>query len=226
MSDGAAANAAEVFLEEFPKLDDRARRTFTECIQQLQLKSYVLRGGALKVDPRYAFLDRNEELVSAYLTLGGWRLSLDRTLGVARLFHPEGSGKVRFNKNETLLLLCLRLVYHQGRQSVSESPDVRVTVGGIREKLHELLPAAAVKPFLSRKLMGTALRSFQRAGITEFSGSAFVIADDTEVVIQPVIELLISAQGLEATQQALEELNAGIVPSEEAIPELTEGGNA
>ena len=225
MSEGAAANAAEIFVEEFPRLDERARRVFMECVQQLQLKSYVLRGGALRVDAKYAFLERHEDLVSAYLALGGWRLSLDRTLGVARLFHPEGSGKTRFNKNETILLLCLRLVYHQGRQSVSESVDVRVTVGGIREKLHELLPAAAVRPFLSRKVMGGALRSFERAGILGFSASAFVIADDTEIILQPVIELLVSAQGLEATQVALDDLNAGMAQSEE-VPELTEGGNA
>jgi hypothetical protein len=193
MSDARADLASQIFLSGFPQLDDRGRRLFTEAVQSLQRHSYVIRGGALRMDPIYAFLEKNEDLVNAYLTLGGWRLHLDREKGTARIFHPESHGRVRFNKGETTLILVLRLLYHEQKRISSELPDPIVTVGAIREKLHALLPAASVKPFLSRRALGVWLRKLEDFRILSFETSPYLINDDTRLKLYPVLEHLIAS---------------------------------
>lgn len=205
MSEARAEVASETFIEEFQKLDDRGRRIFTESLQELQRHCFVLRGGAIRSDPRYSFIEKNEELVSSYLALSGWRLHLDRELGVARMFHPENSGKVRFKKDETIALLVLRLLYHENKQKASESPDTVITVGTLREKMHQLLPEGTLRPFLGRKVMGNLLRRFEHFRIVSFPKSSFQIDDDTLLVLEPVLEHLVAANSVEGAQRDISE---------------------
>lgn len=203
MSEAFVDTASELLTEKLPRLEDRERRMFTEVIQTLHHECFVLRGGAIRSNPIYAFLEKHEDLVSAYLALGGWRLHLDRDLGVGRLFHPEGKGRIHFNKEETTLLLVLRLVYHENRAMASETPEVAVTIGAVREKLHSLLPEASARPFLSRKVMGSRLRRFESFRILSFEGSGQAVDDDTVLLLHPVLEQLVNASSIQETSARL-----------------------
>ncbi len=207
MSDAKADLAESIFIEGFPKLDDRAKKLFTEVIQVLQSHSYLLRGGSIRVDPRYFFCEKHEDLVNAYLSLGGWRLQLDREKGVARLYHPESRGRVRFNKFETTLILVLRILYHEQKRVVTESLDPIITIGAIREKLHALLPAQGVRPFLSKKLMGGALKNLERFQILTFESSSFLLDDDSKIKLYPVLEYFVTHSTLEALEQRIKVLH-------------------
>jgi hypothetical protein len=203
MSDARSEYAPELFLEAFPKLDDRGRRVFTETLQELQSHSYVMRGGALRINPLYAFIEKHEDLVNAYLTIGGWRLHLDKEQGVARIYHPESHGRVRFNKGETTLILMLRLIYHEKKRSASEEINPVITIGLLRERLNALLPQVSVKPFLSRKILGSWLRNLESYRIIAFEGLSHTIQEETKIKLYPVLEHLV-------TQNSLTELNAVI----------------
>lgn len=192
----------------YESLDERDKRVFTEAIQALQHHSYVLRGGMIRSNPIYSFIEKHEDLVSTYLEIGGWKLHLDREQGVARLYHPEGTGRVRFNKEETILILTLRLLYHEHKQKVSERPDVIITVGAIREKLHALVPQGIVKPFLNRKNMGVHLRKLERFQLIGFEGSPYTIEDDTVIVLRSTLEHAVSSQAIEESKTRLLALTA------------------
>ncbi|MEK6706526.1 MAG: DUF4194 domain-containing protein [Bdellovibrionota bacterium] len=209
MSEAYVEQAHTVFTEFFSNCDDRTRRMFTEVTQDLYNHCFILREGHLKSNPRYAFIEKHEEPLAAYLAIGGWRLYLDRELGVARLHHPEGTGRFHFNKEETSLLLVLRLIYHEQKQTASEIPDIIVSVGTIRERMHSLLPDAAIKPFLSRKTMGSRLRRLEQFRIISFEKSSFQIDDDTPIILQPVLEHMVNSQTIEETQAKLKSLYSG-----------------
>lgn len=206
MSDAKASGAGKAFMEEFPRLDDRGQRLFTEVLQDLFLHCYIIRGGLIRANPHYTFIERHEDLIKAYLALGGWRLHLDSEQGVARLYHPEGSGRIHFNKDETILILVLRLIYHEQKQAVSESMDTVVRVGMVRERLHALLPPSMAKVFLGKKIMGRTLRRLEHLQILRFDGGSFQINDETRVIVLASIEHLVSQQGIEGTQERLRNL--------------------
>lgn len=149
-------------------------------------------------------MEKYEDLVGEYLEIGGWKLQVDRERGVARLFHPEGSGRAHFNKEETILILVLRLLYHEDRQKASESLDAVITIGDVRERLHALLPPPAVRPFLSRKNLGTRLRKLAQFQMIEFVGSSFSVEDDTSVILLPTLEHVASLQSLDETRARLD----------------------
>lgn len=217
MSDSNAGVASELFLREFPSLDERGRRQFTEAVQDLFLHCYVIRGGLIRANPRYTFLERHEDLVNAYVALGGWRLHVDAENGVARLYHPEGSGRIHFNKEETTIVLVLRLLHHEQRKVLSESADTILRVGAIRERLHALLPPATVKQFLSRKSMGRVLRRLEHLRILRFETNAFHLSDETQIVLLPSLEHLVSQQAVETTQARLQALFASARGAESPI---------
>lgn len=210
------------FTEKYPNMDDREKRVFAEVMQELQGHCFILRGGAIKRNSHYAFIEKHEEAVSAFLEMAGWKFQLDREIGVARLYHPEGSGRAHFNKEETTLILALRLIYHEEKQAVSESPDVVVSVGTIREKLHAILPDAAVRPFLSRKNMGAKLRRLEQFRIISFETSSFSLDDDTMIVLQPVLEHLVNAQSIEETSEKLAALYATQAASDVQVEDQEE----
>ena len=193
----------ELFLKEFPELDERAKRMFTETVQDLFLHCYVIRGGLIRSNPRFMFLDRHEDLVADYLALAGWKLHVDREQGIARFYHEEGSGRTHFNKDETILLLTLRLLYHEQKQTSSESTDCFIRIGPLREKLQTLLPPVMLKPFFAAKHLGRILRKLEQMRIIRFEGSSFQIHEDTTVAVLASIEYLVSQQSVEQTQARL-----------------------
>lgn len=224
MSEAKAELASTMFIELFPKLDERGKRQFTECLQDLYRHSFVIRGGVIKVNQNYAFLEKHEDLISSYLILGGWRLHLDRETGVARIYHPEGSGRVHFNKDETLFILVMRLLYHEQKQLVSDSLEMVLSIGLIREKLHILLPANQVKIFLTKKNLNKILRKLESLRIVNIAQKNFNYDDQTELIVNPSIEYLVSQVSLKEAELKLAELTQQQVidPDEGSVEEEVE----
>ena len=196
----------DLFVQQFAELDERSKKLFTDVLQDLFIHCYITRGGLIRANPHFTFLDRHEELVADYLALSGWKLQIDREHGIARFYHSDGSGRVHFNRDETILLLVLRQLYHEHQQAASEISDVLLRLGTVRERLQQILPATALKPFMSSKHTGRMLRGLERIRIIAFQGSSHLVNEDTLFAVLPSIQHLVSQQSLEQTQNRLNEL--------------------
>ena len=108
---------------------------------------------------KYYLITNNEEELQTIFRPLGYSIVINRTLRVAQLVNLHEWGRVEFQKYETILLLILRLLYVEKRETLSVSEQlVTVTVEEVEAEYNKLnLPRK-----LDRRTLETALRTFKR----------------------------------------------------------------
>lgn len=108
---------------------------------------------------KYYLITNNEEELQTTFRPLGYSIVINRTLRVAQLVNLHEWGRVEFQKYETILLLILRLLYVEKRETLSVSEQlVTVTVDEVEAEYNKLnLPRK-----LDRRTLEAALRTFKK----------------------------------------------------------------
>jgi len=108
---------------------------------------------------KYYLITNNEEELQTIFRPLGYSIVINRTLRVAQLVNLHEWGRVEFQKYETILLLILRLLYVEKRETLSVSEQlVTVTVEEVEAEYNKLnLPRK-----LDRRTLEAALRIFKK----------------------------------------------------------------
>lgn len=108
---------------------------------------------------KYYLITNNEEELQTVFRPLGYSIVINRTLRVAQLVNLHEWGRVEFRKYETILLLILRLLYVEKRETLSVSEQlVTVTVEEVEAEYNKLnLPRK-----LDRRTLEAALRTFKK----------------------------------------------------------------
>ena len=108
---------------------------------------------------KYYLIANNEEELQAVFRPLGYSVVINRTLRVAQLVNLREWGRVEFQKYETILLLILRLLYVEKRETLSVSEQlVLVTVEEVEAEYNKLNLARK----LDRRTLEAALRTFRK----------------------------------------------------------------
>lgn len=108
---------------------------------------------------KYYLITNNEEELQTIFRPLGYSIVINRTLRVAQLVNLHEWGRVEFQKYETILLLILRLLYVEKRETLSVSEQlVLVTVEEIEAEYNKLNLARK----LDRRTLEAALRIFKK----------------------------------------------------------------
>lgn len=108
---------------------------------------------------KYYLITNNEEELQTIFRPLGYSIVINRTLRVAQLVNLHEWGRVEFQKYETILLLILRLLYVEKRETLSVSEQlVLVTVEEIETEYNKLNLARK----LDRRTLEAALRTFKK----------------------------------------------------------------
>lgn len=108
---------------------------------------------------KYYLITNNEEELQTIFRPLGYSIVINRTLRVAQLVNLHEWGRVEFQKYETILLLILRLLYVEKRETLSVSEQlVLVTVEEIEAEYNKLNLARK----LDRRTLEAALRTFKK----------------------------------------------------------------
>lgn len=82
----------------------------------------------------YAVIRRHRPALEAYFRFLGWELTVDERHECVFLYIPDGRLRRRLDREQTLWLLVLRLLYEEKRQGLSLSDYPMVTLYEIRSK--------------------------------------------------------------------------------------------
>ncbi|MBE3587074.1 MAG: DUF4194 domain-containing protein [Thermoanaerobacteraceae bacterium] len=120
-------------LEQFGHLSPAEQEEFTRVVNRLLSCTFITRKNE---DNRrdYYFIERHEDLLRAYLKLGGWILEGDRAYGVYRVFSAFAYNRLRLKMEESIILLILRLIYEEKRRQINLTENIMVTVREIQDK--------------------------------------------------------------------------------------------
>jgi hypothetical protein len=193
------------FAETYSELSSSEQQQFGETVRRLLSEGLIWREH--EQDRRsYNFLVRRRELVTDYLIVAGWDLRYDERLGVFQVVHRDGAHRRRLNRDTTIWLLLLRLIYAEKREraEVSLTRYPTISVADLYQRYTEFLPGQAVK---KRSSLDAALQSLQNLKLIRPGGGGSLRAADGEKLIEllPTLEVIVAGSAIGELSERLRE---------------------
>ena len=191
------------FAQEYSQLSSTEQTLFAEAVRRLLADGLIWRED--EEDRRaYSFLLRRRELVGDYLGVVGWELRHEERVGAFHVVHRDGAHRRRLNREATVWLLLLRLIYAEKRErlEVGLTRYPVVEVGEVARRYAEFFPGQNVR---KRSSLSDALRSFQALKLVRAAGGGGIRAGDVEQLIEllPTLEVIVPSASITGLAERL-----------------------
>jgi hypothetical protein len=116
-----------MFSEDFAKIPSSDQSEFASVVNRLLLKGFVVRDvfdpreKIMRVNSDFRFIERYYDLVDGYLKFSGWIVEKDLMLGVFALNNEYEENCIRIERDTSLILFTLRLIYEEERREGDQS---------------------------------------------------------------------------------------------------------
>ncbi len=150
-----------MWLELYERLTNSEKEEFRRLLSSLLSHTFLIRDiydtkeSLMIVNPEYRFVERNFELFMEYLSFGGWALQKDSNYGVISLTNVYEYNRVRLDRNTTLILYTLRLIFEEEREKVALRNEILTTVANT---VHKMITLGLIKKKPSDKDLSEAFR--------------------------------------------------------------------
>lgn len=120
-----------MFSDDFIKMPAGDQSKFAEVCNRLLLKGFIVRDifdskeKIMRVNPDYRFMERYFDVFEGYLKFSGWHIEKDNILGVVALSNEYYDNRLRIDRETSLILFALRLIYENEK---SESNEAGVSI--------------------------------------------------------------------------------------------------
>jgi len=203
-----------MFEEEFIKIPNADQREFSSVINCLLLKSFIVRDvfdpkeKIMRINSDYRFIERYFPLIEDYLKYSGWHIEKDDLSGVISLTNEYEDNRTRLDRETSLLLFALRLIYEDEKKGGSQTnAAIYITTPGLLKALLEHGITIPGKK-LTGKQIARALRFFASHNIiSKVSGS--YDEGNVSFYILPSIIYALDNNKIVAMSEALDALNSG-----------------
>jgi hypothetical protein len=203
------------WLETWDKMGQADRGQMGRCISGLLAHTYLLSeqyddaDGVLKGNSDYRLVDRHFDWVRDHLSVSGWDLVKDRTLGVIYVENLHNRNRLQLGGMTTLILLALRLLYDEEREKLVLRNVVAITTWDVANRL---MVFNALKRKPSDKDLSEALRILARHNLIQKMHGNWQ-EPDCRFLIHPSILLVLPGdaitriwQGLQAGDEDLDQM--------------------
>ena len=138
----------------------------------------------------YYFLMSYKEIFDEFFQILGYEIELDLPTGSVMLTGGSASQTLKLKRDESIILLILRLLYHEKMKDTSLNDNIVCSVGDIHEKYDYL----EIKRKLNKTDLVSALRLFRRYNLIEVSGD--LTTSSCKLVILPTILMAIKSEDI------------------------------
>jgi len=179
----------------YRKLSDSDRELFRIALNTLLTESFLLR--SLEAHARaYKFAAGNTEILDAYLELAGWGVRKDENLGVIA-FDGPASARLQLKKDESILLLVLRLLYEEksGELTLHGERTIR------QQEIQDRLKTVADLSYRKTRFLAL-LRRFQALRLIQLHGAEE--DPETTVILLPSIPFVLDGVSVEEIAARIE----------------------
>lgn len=169
-----------MILENFEQLNMGQRQLFADTCAKLLATGYLARD---KKDNKeqYYFILSFKNYFDEYFGLINYEIIIDREYGSVQLTHKDNKNLLKLKKEESLILLIIRILYHQHLIKTSVNDNVVISISDIHEKYDQL----ELKRKINKTDLVTILRMYKKFNIIEPLGD--ITQSNTKVVIYPTI---------------------------------------
>jgi Domain of unknown function (DUF4194) len=193
------------FAEEYNRLSPNEAAQFAEAVRRLLADGLVWREeeGDRRI---YHFISRHSSLIRDYLSVAGWELRHDERLSIFQVSHSEGAHRRRLNRDTTIWLLLLRMIYAEKRErlelALTRYPVV--TVGEVIQRYSEFFPGRTIK---KKGSLEEALRALHNLKLIRAAGGGAPRVHDPEELVEllPALEIVVPAHEISTLVEKLRE---------------------
>ena len=203
-----------MFSEQFAQLSGSDQTRFAEIVNKILLKGFVVRDifdsreKIIRVNHDFRFIERQFDLINDYLKFSGWVLNKDLILGVFYLVNTFEDNRIRIDRETSLVLFTLRLIYEDEKEEggSSSTQSIYMTTPSLIKMMVDhgiTMPGKR----LTGRLIGKSLRFLNNHNIiSKVSGS--YDEGNVSFYILPSIKYAIDNEKIVAMSNALDQLNS------------------
>ncbi len=138
----------------------------------------------------YYFLMSYKEVFDEFFQILGYEVTLDMPTGSVMLSGANNSNTLKLKRDESIILLILRLLYHEKMKDTSLNENIVCSVSDIHEKYDYL----EIKRKLNKTDLISALRLFRRYNLIEATGD--LTSSACKIVILPTILMAVKSEDI------------------------------
>ena len=176
-------------LEALEKMTITQQGQFKDTVNKLLASTFLSRD---KRDNKesYYFLMSYKEVFDEFFKIMGYEIELDMPTGSVMLSGASASNTLKLKRDESVILLILRLLYHEKMKDTSLNENIVCAVSDIHEKYDYL----EIKRKLNKTDLISALRLFRRYNLIEVTGD--LPSSACKIVILPTILMAIRSEDI------------------------------
>ena len=159
---------------------DRNNRIFSEVANKLLTECFLIKK---RETDDYLFVIQNREKFSDFFGTIGYEVNIYEHNGVVQLVNTDGNGRIRLKKDDSVMILLLRLLYIEKKKSLSENTEVRVTWEEFANKYAML--KILQKPRIDKVRRDEILRMFKKYKLAKVYSQER--PDEAQIEIYPTI---------------------------------------
>ena len=145
----------------------------------------------------YYFLMTYKEVFDEFFKILGYEINLDTTLGSVMLEGASASNTLKLKRDESIILLILRLLYHEKAKDASLNDNIICSVADVHEKYDYL----QIKRKLNKTDLVSSMRLFRRYNLIEITGD--ITTSTCRIVILPTILMAIKSEDVTSVYQTI-----------------------
>ena len=145
----------------------------------------------------YYFLMSYKEVFDEFFKILGYEIVLDTTLGSVMLEGASATNTLKLKRDESVILLILRLLYHEKAKDASLNDNIICSVADIHEKYDYL----QIKRKLNKTDLVSSMRLFRKYNLVEITGD--ITTSTCRVVILPTILMAIKSEDVTSVYQTI-----------------------
>ncbi|QWC00591.1 DUF4194 domain-containing protein [Mycoplasmatota bacterium] len=176
-----------MILENFDELNVGQKKLFAKTCLRLLSNSFLAKD---KEDNKemYYFIISFKQYFDEYFDVMDYELILDREMGAVQLIHRDNNNLLRLKKDESIVLLILRILFHEHLVKTSVNDNVIIKV----DEIHDYYDSLELKKKINKTDLVKILRLFKRNNLIETLGD--ITKTSTPIIIYPTILLAINTQ--------------------------------
>ncbi len=169
-------------LADYETLSQAQKNTFKSCANELLSNTFLCRD---KQDNKedYYFVLSFKGLFDEFFSILGYEIEVDKQLGTVMLIGETASNVLKLKRDETVILLILRILYAEHMKETSVNNNVIINVEDIQNKYKFL----EIKKNLNKTDLVKALRLFRKYNLIEVIGLKDALVANTKVVLLPTL---------------------------------------
>ena len=187
-------------LDALEKMTVTQQEQFKDTANKLLLSTFLSRDKKDNTEAYY-FLMSYKQVFDEFFKILGYEILLDMPTGSVMLQGANAQTTLKLKRDESLVLLILRLLYHEKMKDTSLNENIVCAVSDIHEKYDYL----EIKKKLNKTDLISSLRLFRRYNLIEVTGD--LTSSACKIVILPTILMAIKSEEITEVFNTISKIN-------------------